>query len=238
MADVFGQALMDFLEGKLKGALIIRRDDNFFSEHKIEKYFSDYLMWPDYEREILKSVKGKVLDIGAGAGRHSIWLQKRSFDVTAIDISPLCAEVMKRRGLKKIKLMSIQSISFPEKSFSTILLMFNNFGITGTLQGTKKMLKDIYKITTPDGIIISTIRDPLKTEEPKHLEYHERNIKKGKPPGQVLIRDEYGGEKSDWYEILMLSPKELEGQIKGTGWAIDKLIDGSNGEYGVILKKV
>lgn len=237
MADVFGKALMDFLEGKPKGNLLVRRDDNFVSEQRIGNYFSEYLMWPDYEREILKSVKGKMLDIGAGAGRHSLWLEKRSFDVTAIDISPLCVEVMKRRGLKKIKTMSVQGMSFPEKTFNTVLLMLNNFGMTGTVQGTKKMLKDLYKITAPDGIIISTMRDPLKTEEPKHFEYHEKNRRAGKPIGQVLIRDEYGGENSDWYEILLSSPKELEGLIKGTGWIIDRLVYGIDGMYGMILKK-
>jgi 2-polyprenyl-3-methyl-5-hydroxy-6-metoxy-1,4-benzoquinol methylase len=54
------------------------------------------------EQKALKLSKGKVLDIGAGAGSHSLYLQnERNLDVTALDISPKSIEVCKLRGIKK-----------------------------------------------------------------------------------------------------------------------------------------
>jgi len=43
------------------------------------------------------SVAGRVLDIGCGPDRHSLWLQESVFDVVAIDISPLAVRVAKAR---------------------------------------------------------------------------------------------------------------------------------------------
>lgn len=237
MEDVFGKVLMDFLKGE-KNPHVIRRDDGYADEKQAERYFWPYIKWPDYEREILKEVKGRVLDIGAGAGRHSLWLQSRGFEVHAIDISPLAVEVMKTRGIKNVHLMPLQRLNFPDCYFDSVLLMFNNFGLGGTIEGTKKMLEKVHKITGGNGQIITTINDPTKTDKPEHLAYQKNNLKKGKPIGQVTIRHEYKGEKGDWFDLLMVSPEELEDLVKGTGWQIVRLVIGNDGRYGVVLKKV
>ncbi len=74
-------------------------------------------------------VKGRVLDIGCGPGRHSLWLQERGFDVVAIDISPLVVRVAKARGVKISFIMAAQNLAFTPNSFDTVLLLGNNFGI-------------------------------------------------------------------------------------------------------------
>lgn len=236
MPDVFGRALSDFMKGE-KNSYVVTRDDGYHDEEQIERYFWQYIQWPDYEREVLKEARGKILDIGAGAGRHSLWLQNRGFDVNAIDISPLVVEVLKNRGVKKVELMPVQRLAFPENSFDTVLMMFNNFGLAGSVNGTQRVLERIHKITTDKGQIIATIRDPTVTEIKEHLKYHEQNRKRGRPIGQVTIRLEYKGEKSDWFDLLILTPKELENLVKVVGWKIEKLVVGTDGWYGVVLKK-
>ena len=68
-------------------------------------YFSEYENWHTIEKKAMVFVKGKVLDIGCGVGRHSLYLQKKGFDVLGIDNSPLAIKVSKLRGVKKTKIM-------------------------------------------------------------------------------------------------------------------------------------
>jgi SAM-dependent methyltransferase len=236
MVDAFGKALMDYLNGN-KSTYVIRRDDGLVEEHDPGKFFTEYEQWENCEKEILKYVQGRVLDIGGGAGRHALYLQNKGFEVHVIDISPLAVEVMKRKGVKNVYLMDLMKLEFPENYFDSILMMYNNFGLAGTIEGTKKVLKVLYRVSTDKGRIITTIRDPYKTDNPQHLAYHERNRKEGRPAGQIKIRIEYKGEIGDWFDLLMVSPGELESLLKDTGWGILKIVK-ENGYYGAVLEKV
>jgi SAM-dependent methyltransferase len=94
-------------------------------------------------------VQGKVLDIGCGAGRHSLYLQKKGFDVLGIDISPLVIKVCQLRGLKKAIVMSIEELDFEPNSFDTVIMMGNNFGLFGNFKKRlKRVLRKLHKITS------------------------------------------------------------------------------------------
>lgn len=237
MADAFGKALMGYLsEGA--STYIVRRDDGRVDKGSLEIYFSDYPEWQDFEKEILKYVQGRVLDIGAGAGRHSLYLQKQGFEVYVIDISPLAVEVMKQRGVKNVYLMDLKELDFPESYFDSILMMFNNFGLAGTIKETRKFLKNLYRISTSEARIIAETLNPYKTDDASHLAYHERNKKAGRPAGQTTIRIEYKSEVDDWFSLLMVSPEELKNLVKDTGWNVLKITESDEGgHYGVVLKK-
>lgn len=237
MTDAFGKSLMGYLNGDLT-PYTIRRDDDWVDEPQdVGVYFTEYPEWKDFEKEILRYVQGRVLDIGAGAGRHALYLQQKGFEVHAIDISPGAVEVMKQRGTKNVYLMDLRELDFPDNYFDSILMMFNNFGLAGTIEGTKKFLKVFYRISTLKGRIITTIRDPYQTDNPAHLSYHERNRKLGRPAGQVKIRVEYKDEAGEWFDLLMVSPEELEELIKDTGWSILKTVEEKDGICGTVLKK-
>jgi len=167
----FGKGLMAYLNGD-RTPHRIHRDDGYVDEESFDAYFSEYDDWPQYEKNALREAKGTVLDIGCGAGRHTLWLQERGLQVTAIDVSPEAMEVAIRRGVRDCKLMSALQLSFEQTSFDTVLLLGNNFGVAGNPEATKKMLQDIYQITTLEGRIIASSRDPAVTDNPAHLKYH------------------------------------------------------------------
>ena len=97
--DAFGHEIQDYFEGE-SSYEIIERDDGFFSlSPGPELYFLEYEDWPESERRAMKYVRGKVLDVGCGAGRHALYLQEQGTDVLGVDNSPRALEVCKTRGL-------------------------------------------------------------------------------------------------------------------------------------------
>lgn len=235
--DIFGKALMEYYNGA-KPPLVIRRDDGHVEEERfIDRIFSGYDKWSECERKALEYVKGRVLDIGCGAGRHSLLLQERGFKVVAIDLSPLAVKVSKLRGVKDCRVMDARNLSFPPNSFDTILLMGNNFGVAGNVEGTKELFKKFYQITSKDAVVIATSRDPTITDNPAHLKYHKFNRKRGRPIGQVTIRFECKGEVGDWFDLLLASSKEMEKICKPLGWNLDKIFKETDDMYAAILRK-
>lgn len=234
--DLFGEIFMSYLKGD-KTKHYIRRDDGYLNEVDAGRYFTGYAEFPDHEKEILKYVKGKVLDIGCGAGRHSLWLQQSGYEVTAIDISPLAVEVSELRGVRNCRVMSVCNLKFEPNLFDTVLLIDNNLGICGTIAGVKKMLKDIWNITAEAGIIIGTGIDPKGTTEGAHLKYHELNRKRGRYIGEVRLRFQYKDKVGEWFDLALIEIAKLKELCKETGWEIDKLVKGERGFYGVVLRK-
>ena len=138
--NVLGQLLWAYYKGKESSHFEIwERSDGYISVGLTKNYFSGYEDWALYQRKALEFVKGRVLDIGCGAGRHSLYLQEKGFDVLGIDNSPLAIKVCKLRGLKKAKVMSIEAVSFKPNSFDTIIMMGINFGLFGGFKKARRL---------------------------------------------------------------------------------------------------
>ena len=107
---------------------------------------------PLIEQTALKKCNGKILDIGAAAGCHSIILQKKGFNVTAIEKSGKAVEVLKKRGIQKVICSDIYQLS--ECQFDTILLLMNGAGIGETIAGLEKLLVHVKTLLTEKGQIL------------------------------------------------------------------------------------
>jgi ubiquinone/menaquinone biosynthesis C-methylase UbiE len=139
--------------------------------------------------------------------------------------------------LKKAKVTSIEEIEFPSDSFDTIIMMGNNFGLFGSLKTAKELLKRFYRITSKNGLIIAETRDPYKTNNLAHLEYHEANREKGGMGGQVGIRSRYQLYVGRWFDYLMVSKEEMKDILGGTGWKVKEFIDSEDSQYVAIIEK-
>jgi SAM-dependent methyltransferase len=185
----------------------------------------------------MEFVKGKVLDIGCGVGRHSLYLQEKGFDVLGIDNSPLAIKVCKLRGLKKAEIISIEEVNFEPNSFDTILMMGNNFGLFGRFKKAQRLLKRFHKMTSKNALIIADTRDPYKTENPDHLEYQEFNRKRSRMSGQLRIRIRFKKYATRWFDYLIVSKEEMKEILKGTGWNVREFIDSGDSSYIAIIEK-
>jgi len=235
--DAYGQEIWAYYKGR-EVFEIVERDDGYIDASTYPKtYFSDFDIWSLHEKKAMQFVKGRVLDVGCGAGRHSLYLQKKGFDVLGIDNSPLAINVCKLRGLKKAEIMPIEDVSFNPNSFDTIIMMGNNFGLFGNFKKARKLLKKFHKMTSENALIIAETRDPYKTDDPAHLEYHRLNKEKGRMGGQVRIRIRFEKYVGRWFDYLMVSREEMKAILKGTGWKINKFIDSEGAPYVVIIEK-
>jgi len=143
---------------------IVERDDGYFGiSGGTKAYFSEYKNWSSREKKALKFIRGRVLDVGCGAGRITLYLQKKGVDVTGIDNSLLAIKVCKLRGLKKTKIMSMAEIGkFKPNSFDTIIMFGNNFGLFGNFKKAKLLLKKLYRITSPAALILAESTDHMR----------------------------------------------------------------------------
>jgi len=236
--DAFGHELLDYLDGK-RSWEIIERDDGFFNVSPgAALYFSQYEDWSAAEKQAMSHVRGKVLDIGCGAGRHALYLQGQGFDVHGIDNSPGALEVCRRRGFTKTSLLPLTQVSRNLGVFDTVLMMGNNFGLVGTPKRAQWFLKRLKGMASAEARIVAVTRDVRYTDEPEHLDYHARNRAQGKLPGQVRIRVRYKRYVTPWINLLMVSMDELRQIVDGTGWQLGETIDDERGLYVAILQKV
>jgi len=214
----------------------IRRDDGYIEEDDLVSYFRGYEDWPDYEKKALEYLRGKVLDVGCRAGRHSLYFQEKDFEVVAVDASPLAVELTRLRGVRDCRVMSALHLDLPPRSFDTVLLMGNNFGIAGDVEHTKRLLNSLSELATRNGRVITTCRNPLETSKPEHLAYHDLNRRRGRPAGQVTIRLEYKAEVSDWFDLLMVEPEVMAAISAEAYWDVEALFE-SGEMYSSVLRK-
>jgi SAM-dependent methyltransferase len=217
---------------------VLERDDGLVDVMKTTEYFSEYEGWSQIEQKAMQFAKGRVLDVGCGAGRHSLYLQERGFDVLGIDISPLAIKICKLRGLKKTRVMPIKDVDFKPESFDTIIMMGNDFGLFGDLKKARRLLRRFYKMTSEDGLIIATSRDPYVTNDRAHLRYHKLNKARGRMSGQVRIRVRYEMYVGKWFDYLMVSREEMEHILLETGWKIREFLNSGGPHYTAIIMKI
>src|SRR6266849_2027535 len=93
--DAHGRLIYDYFKGRPLGVEIVEKDDGFINSGAGGTYLSQYKDWPDREKSAIRLARGRVLDIGCGAGRHSLFLQEKGLDVTGVDLSPLAIQVYK-----------------------------------------------------------------------------------------------------------------------------------------------
>ena len=135
--------------------------------------------------------------------------------------------------------MPIEKINkFKPNSFDTIIMFGVNFGLFGNFKKAKKLLKTLYKITSPNALIIAESNDPYKTNDPVHLSYHKLNKKRGRMAGQIRMRIRFKNYISNWFDYLLVSKKEMKDILNGTGWKVKKFIDSGNYMYIGIITKV
>ena len=234
--DAFGEIYRSYYYGEPSNHFT-ERDDGYIRESEsAHYYFRTFDEWDTYEQEAIQEAKGRVLDVGLGAGRHALYLQENGYEVVGIDTSPLALDISRLRGVKDCRLMSMHHLEFPDNSFDTVLLLGQNLGL-GNTEDIRSYMSRLYDITKPDGIIIGEARDPSITDKPEHFEFQKRNVERGLPAGLVKVRVGIKGRVSEWFYLFLMDKETLKEIIEPTGWKIRRMYHSNHGMYIAILEK-
>jgi SAM-dependent methyltransferase len=152
MKDIFGTALLDYYHGNYTEDLITETNISEEDELPLPYLFRNYADMPAIEQKALQLSKGKVLDVGCGAGNHALYLQDKGFAVTAIDTSEGAIKVNRLRGVKDARCISL--LDLKDEKFDTILLLMNGAGIFQKVSRIYKYLKHLKDLLAKGGQIL------------------------------------------------------------------------------------
>jgi SAM-dependent methyltransferase len=231
--------ILQYLE-ESEGIEIVEREGGFIDAgmYGPAAYFSPFRRWPKTERQALRLARGRVLDVGCGAGRVALELQERGHKVVGIDLSPLAVEVSKRRGVRDARELPVTQVGGELGRFDTIVMFGNNFGLMGSRRRAPWLLRRFRSITNDGARILAESVNPYKTDNPEHLAYHEENRRRGRMSGQLRIRIRHQQYATPWFDYLLVSPEEMAELADGTGWELRHVIDEGEHVYVGVLERV
>lgn len=239
--DVFGEMLRDAFAvatgvgrrplagGRLPRPVIeiVERDDGLINGVMAESYLAEPDRWSAYDHRALDRVRGRVLDVGVGAGRVALALQQRGVPVTGLDISAGAIEVCRARGLRNLVHASVEEHATAGHRYDTFLLLGNNLGLLEGRERAPAFLAALARMAGPDAQVIAQGTDPYGTTDPVQVAYHERNRERGRLGGQLRLRLRYRELATHWFDYLVCSPDELADLVSGTDW---RLVDIDNAD--------
>ena len=147
-----GAAILDFHKTGKADTLVVSSSMFDDDEIPVADLFRSFEDMPFLEQKALELAHGRILDVGAGSGCHSIALMKLGKDVTAIDISPLSVQVMLDRGVHA-RQVNFYDPSYDEK-YDTVLMLMNGTGIIGNLDNIGNFFTRIKAVLNPDGCVL------------------------------------------------------------------------------------
>ena len=235
--DAYGREVYDYFKHGT-GCEIVERDDGLISTSMgPAAYFSEYRDWGPHLRKAIAFARGRVLDVGCGAGRHSLYLQKKGHDVLGIDTSPLAARVARLRGVGKVRVMPVTKVGPKLGKFDTIVMFGNNFGLFESRKRARWLLRRFRSITNEGARIIVETVDPYRTTERCHLDYHKFNRRRGRMSGQTRLRVRYLTYATPWFDYLLVSPDEMKKLLEGTGWRVTRFFKSKGPSYTAVIER-
>lgn len=221
--DAFGELLEAVLDedgafGKVFE--VLERDDGHVRVNDAARYLAD--SWGPLDDWVYERVSGSCIDIGCGAGRHSLRLQEEGISVLGIDVSSGAVAVCRRRGVRDVEVATVYDVD--GRTFDTFLLLGNNLGLLGSQEESRRLLQRLAQLSSgPDAQILATGvgRQPGAVVSASDLEYERRNVERGRFRWQVTMRSRFLDVSTTWFDYLFITLDELEQLLQGSQWRID-----------------
>ncbi len=218
--DPVGAAILDYIKTRKPDDIIVSSDICEDDVIPVEVLFRNQIEMPDLELMALESCKGKVLDVGAGAGAHSKELIDRGLDVDSIEISDGAVEYMKSIGLNARK---INFFDLKNEKYDTILMMMNGIGVAGKLSNLENTLLQAKSLLQPGGKILCDSSDIKYLYEDEdgalwvdlNSEYY----------GNFRFQMKFKKEKGPWFDWLYVDFDNLFNAAKNVGLKAKKIVD-------------
>lgn len=232
--DILGQALLDHQHGRPGPAVTVHCNMADDEPLPAAYFFRTLLQMPDLERLAMDESRGRILDLGAGAGCHALELQGRGFEVRAVDVSAGAVQVMSERGVRNVARHDLFTPrTADELPYDTILLLMNGLGLTGTLAGLDRFLAHARTLLAPDGQILATssdVRYLYEDEDGAVL----INLN-GPYYGEIEYSLSYKKQTGEAFPWLFIDAALLQDTAEAAGFTADFLGEDEDGQYLVRL---
>ena len=232
MKDLFGKAILDFQTNNAPEDLTTETTISDEDEMSVAYLFRSYKEMPALEQKALQLAKGKVLDVGCGAGAHSLYLQnEKNLEVHSIDISNNVVAACTLRGLKNVYLQNILEIDSTTSvnKYDTILLLMNGTGIFGTLKNTAQYLQKLKSLLKPDGQILIDSSDIIYMFDTDDDGAYE--IPANGYYGELQFTLRYKGQKEESFPWLYLDYNTLQNAAFANGLRCELILEGEHYDY-------
>ncbi|MFV0484148.1 MAG: class I SAM-dependent methyltransferase [Bacteroidales bacterium] len=224
--DPFGLAVEAYYKNADNTPIVvassIAEDEELFPEY----LFREFDSMPKLEKEALKYVRASVLDLGAGAGCHSLYLQDQGFDVTALELSPLCCEVMKSRQIERIINGDFMTLTLPK--FDTLLLLMNGAGLAGKYENLSAFVTRLKALLNPKGRVLIDSADMMYMYKDDETEETWINLNADEYYGEVEYKLSYKDGAKATFPWTFFDPDTLIVGFEEKGF---RLIDFFEGDY-------
>lgn len=220
MKDLHGKAIQDYYLGNEEATLILHNSYGEPEEMPVEVFFREEEDLSTLEHLALIESRGRVLDLGAGAGAHALVLQSRGFEVSALENSPGCVFVMQHSGVQNVLFEDYRK---HQGKYDTILVLMNGLGLAGTLAGVPQLLSRLRDMLLPGGQILIDSSDIsyLYGDIPSPEGYF----------GEVRYRYEYENETGDWFDWVYVDQQTLAVTVEALGMQLEVLMTDENDQY-------
>ncbi len=225
--DPLGLAVKDYFLHGINGDINVFSDIAEPDVIPVEYLFRNFDEMPVLEQKALKLADGKVLDVGAAAGSHSLWLQENGIDVTALEISKSASDIIVKRGVKKV--INRNFFEFKEGKYDTILVLMNGTGIAGTVEKFPDFLAHCKSLLNKNGKVLLDSSDiSYMFDEGEEIPVHYY--------GEVKYIMEYKNVRSGQFDWLFLDYDSLEYLVKMSGGKCKKVAEGNHYDYLAEIK--
>lgn len=228
--DVYGEALTDYYHHRFEGELTLFTNGSEQEAMPVDLFFREADELPDQELIALAFCDGRVLDVGAGAGSHSLYLQEQGMEVTALELSAPACEIMRLRGVQKI--VNEDIFRYQGEKFDTLLFLMNGIGLAQTLDGLKRLFEHCKTLLNPGGQLLFDSSD---------IDYYYTEGGSQRPAdtyyGEIQFQYEYKGRRGKPFGWIYVDQDTLIRIGNEAGWVVQILDEDEHFQYLVRMEQ-
>jgi SAM-dependent methyltransferase len=230
-AEPLAAALLDHhRSGRPRRVRALRADGVSFAV-ETEEYFTLDGSLANLDAIALDRCRGRVLDVGAGAGRHALALQERNHEVVAIDVSANCVSVCRERGVREARILDVMTLDSPKPlgHFDTILFGMQTIGVAGGIVPLGQLLRRLRNCLAGNGEIIvdsSELREPWEGDEEDEAPSR----------GEIVLSMRYHGWRGESFPWVYLAEPDLAEVARAADFEMESLASVESGEFLAVLR--
>ena len=239
-AEPLAVALLDHhRDGRPRRVKALRADGLEF-EIETEEYFTLEGELSELDQQAIARSCGRVLDVGAGAGRHALALQAKGCEVVAIDVSPTCVALCRERGVRDVRELDVMSLAARTGSggtaleeslgrFDTIFFGMQTVGVAGGVMPLRRLLAGLQRFLQPGGAVIadsSELRDAWDGDD----------ADRSPTRGEIVLETRYRGLRGEPFPWVYMAEEDLAVVAREAGFELETLGRVASGEYLVLLR--